>query len=288
MTTNKERILAYLKKDSQRIVKLIHHQNKHTSNEEAKKTIISLEICANRAFIVDGKIKKNRACHLSFCPICHYMKSIKEYAITFQAIDELRKNNETNLQIALVSLSIPRKNIYEIENLSESNQDLNIKKDKKGLDKAFKIFLKTKIAKTNGKLVSFNDSLLGMSCFYHISLNETIGVHLHAILILKSSFKSDKYINQNMVNELWTKANNGYQYQSHIKVINFSKQDLLSMTWYGMNKINIDHAIENNINILELNREIKYKRFSSHSGIIRESKRVVKNNYKLNKTSTTC
>ena len=211
------------------------------------------------------------------------MKSIKEYAITFQAIDELRKNNQTNLQIAFVSLSIPRKSIYEIENLSKSEQDLNIKKYKTELDKAFKIFLKTKIAKPNGNLVSFNDSLLGMSCYYHVSLDKTIGVHLHVILILKASFKSDKYISQDMVRKLWNKSNNDYDYHSHIKVIDFSKKELLNMTWYGMKKLDIDHIISNNINVIELNREIKHKRFSSHSGIIRKSKKLAKEIYKSNK-----
>jgi len=276
---NAEKQLAKLKKQSNAMQDLLF-LNKH---EDYASINIKLRNCSMSSIIDTTKNRidqQRQSCGLLFCPICASTQRInREVAIAYRVIDKIIAKNlgsgkKSKPVLKLLTLTVPKVLPHELE--------ASFKK----LKQDFKMLLNTKMTKKSGKIVSFNDSLLGCSVYYHLSVSNdchgypTVGVHLHAVLLLRPSFSGADAITGIMIKDYWMIVTGLHDsLETNIKSIQATSTDFKNTNRYGLNRFNFDDIIANPRKFIEILPYIQGKHFCSHSGVLRTYRNKVRAEY---------
>jgi len=271
--------LLKLKKQSKAMQRLLL-QNYY---DEYVKVNNKLKNCSDDSIVIDNRINQQlQSCDSPFCPICASAHRIrKECAIAYGVFDEinqgimLENGRICNPCLSFLTLTVPKVPIDEFEDTFKK-----IRSD-------FKVFLEFQMEKKLGKWVSFDQSLLGHSVYYHLSLkndyagNPVVGVHLHAILLLKPSIKGINSITSDMITDGWSEVvGQQKKLQTNITSISLTHTDFIRTVAYGLAKWDFDEAIANPNKFIELIPYIKGKRFQSHTGEIAKLRTKVQKYHK--------
>jgi len=261
----------------------------HNKYAEYEKVNIKLANCSHASIVINNRIdQQKQSCDSPFCPICASAHRIrKECAIAYGVFDEINqgivlKNDRIlgngricNPYSSLLTLTVPKIPIYEFADTF------------KKLRADFKVFLEFQMEKQSGKWVSFDQSLLGHSVYYHLSLkndyagNPVVGVHLHAILLLKPSFKGLNSITSDMITDGWSEVVGQHKkLQTNIKSIPLTQTDFIRTVAYGLAKWDFDEAIANPDKFVQLIPYTKGQKFQAHDGEIATLRKKVQKYHK--------
>ena len=272
--------LALLKEQSESMQIILYTHKYHDYVKVNKK----LWNCSKASIVINNRINQQcQSCDSIFCPICASTHKIRrECAIAYGVIDkinegiELDNGRKTMPILYFLTLTVPKVSVNQFDYVF------------KQLKANYKTFLKTKMEKASGKLVTFNQSLLGRSDYYHISLNDDcygnplVGVHLHAILMLNPSFSGANSIIKKMVKDYWMSINGSSSIlQTNIKPLPSTRHDFKNNHAYNLAKLDFDSIIANPSKFIALLPCIQGKRFNTHTGLIRQYRKEVREEYKI-------
>ncbi len=271
-------VLEHLKIELNDITELLYHHNYNDYQLVNKK----LAACMKATFVNQDTDKITRygdSCGKPFCPFCNYFKIIREYAIAYSVLNKLR-NMEINHVNKLLTLTIPRFSVNEFVG------KLSL------IKKLFRALFEKKMVKDDGTKVSFQASNLGYSLYFHIQTNDeysvfdSVGLHIHAIMIQKASFSSYQSITKKMVQKYWAEiVNNRLQLASVTKIETdfktFKLGDLPKVVGYCVNKFTIGDLIKTPEKTIALLPQLHKQRFSSHAGCIKVFRKEVQEDYCL-------
>jgi len=240
--------------------------------------------CSYASIVKNNRIDQQfQSCDSMFCPICASTHKIRrECAIAYGVIDKINEclvldnGRKTTPVLYYLTLTIPKVLLNQFPYAF------------KQLKADYKLFLKTKMEKKSGKSVTFNQSLLGSSVYYHLALdddyngNPTVGVHLHAILMVRPSFACANSITKDMVRDYWMKTvGSNIPLQTHIKPLPLTRHDFKNNHAYNLAKFDFDSIIANPSKFIALIPYLKGQNFHSHTKRIGTYRKEVRNEYKL-------
>jgi len=232
-----------------------------------EKINIKLESCSKASKVVNNRINQNhQSCDSPVCPICASAHKIrKQCAISYAVFDEIKQGivlgngRIDNPIMKLLTLTVPKVPIHLFtQTFKKLREDL-------------KVFIEYQMRKTPKKLVTFDQSLLGYSVYYHVSLtndysgNQVVGIHLHSILLLKPSFNGANSITKGMVSDGWSEVVGLNQnLETNIKSIKPTPVDFVRTVAYGLAKYDFDKAIANPHKYIQLLPLITGRKFQTH------------------------
>jgi len=241
--------------------------------------------CSISSIVKEGTNRidqQKQSCDSIFCPICASTHKIRrECAIAYGVIDkinegiELDNGKKTSPILRYLTLTIQKEYIYLFEETFEQ------------LKSNFKLFLKTPMQKKSGKYVTIAESLLGCSIYYHLALdddyagNPVVGIHLHAILLLKPSFAGVNSITQQMICDYWMIVTGQHVLlETKIQTLPSTPHDFKNNHAYNLAKFDFNSIIANPSKFVALIPYLQGQHFHTHTGLIRKYRKEVREEHK--------
>ncbi len=276
MTYNAKEVFEELKHQSKIIRKILYSQGDLYIPDIKK-----LKLCIDSTRVIDNKIvSKMNSCGKWYCSRCDYQKSRIVFSQSFQLIKKLN-NLEVMPIVKLVTLKIPK--VY-IDNFID---------DKKYLKKCYYKLLKTKMYKNNNICITFENMMLGASVYHHVLFNTLkgeellIGNHLHIIMFMKPSIASHGSITHTMLEKAWfdiisyDKSLNHGSNKASVDIRTVTLNELPNVYFYCIKKVKFNSLYSNSGKLIKLLDIIKGKQFYSHSGIIKDFRLEIKEEYRI-------
>lgn len=219
----------------------------------------------------DGSYSLFYPCKVHFCPLCTFLKVRKEYAISCQVYDKLIRLKPT-AKLYLMTLTIEECPGHQIKDAVKLIKD------------SFNRLIRIK---------RIDNVLLGASLSIHFGMNRLMMTpHAHVVLALKPSFVGKQYIKIDDFQALWQSALKvSYLPYVHLQPIGktgvknaeSNRKEFARASAYGVGAIDFQD-IKNNTKIFnEIIEEIKGIRKVTHTGLLKELRKLVADDYKASK-----
>ena len=244
--------------------------------------IKKLDNCYKTTKLTDNRIdQQKQSCDSPYCPICTEVHKIRrEMAIAKGVVNKIFAsqhlgNGKTSVPtLRIVTLTGPRVLIGQVDDaLALIKQN-------------YKAFLNTEMKKESGKIVSIQQSLLGNSAYFHISLsddylgNPTIGVDLHAIWLLKPSFATNNSITRKMIKKYWRVINaEQYSLETTCDTMPTTYNEFRKQCKNGLKRFDFDEIIANPKKFVAVMPYLHKKKFSIHNGALKQYRKEVRDNH---------